>query len=162
MSTGVNSFVPSAFDRAGRALLLWLTAFVVAGCSAIFIPPHDSASVERIDHISRSVLGFYQELFDLAPTQRKAALKSRLGKSQSDIESQMRLHLLREQARAKNTDSITVATNMLASWQRFSANHLGADATALSNDTLIAERELMERHLGSAFQAEEAKKLFGN
>lgn len=162
MVTVVKRSVPSMFERGGRALLLWLATLVVAGCSAMFISPYDSASVERSNQISKSVLGFYQALLDIAPPQRKAGLASTLGKSQSEIETQMRLHLLREQARTKNEDSIKIATNTLESWQKFSASHLGGDGTALTNATLDAERGIMERHLGSAFKAEEAKKLAGN
>ena len=51
---------------------------------------------------------------------------------------------------------------MLESWQAVSENHLKDDASALSNATLDVERGIMERHLRSAFTAEEAKKFGGN
>ena len=162
MPTAVYGFAVALFDRGWRALLLWLAVGLVAGCSVLFISPHDQAAVDRVDQISKSVLGFYQGLLDTSPAQRKAALSSTLGKSQSDIETQMRLHLLREQARTKNEDSVRIASNMLESWQKFSSSHLGSDATALTNATLGVERMVMERHLASAFKAEEAKKFGGS
>jgi hypothetical protein len=69
------------------------------------------------------------------------------------------LTLMREQARSKNTESIDIASNMLAAWQKLSANHLSTDNTALNNAVLSIERMEMERHLRAAFKAEEAKKL---
>ena len=161
MLTPVIRSVPGVLGRSSSTLLIWLMAFLVAGCSVMFISPYDSTAVARTEQISKAVLGFYQVLLDTAPAQRKTAFASALGKSQSDVETQMRLHLLREQARAKNEDSIRIATNMLDSWRTFSASHLHGDATALSNETLNIERGIMERHLGSAFKAEEAKKLGG-
>ena len=89
-------------------------------------------------------------------------MASTLARQQGDIELLMRLHLLREQARPKNEDSIKIASGMLESWQAFSENHLKDDASALSNATLDVERGIMERHLRSAFTAEEAKKFGGN
>jgi hypothetical protein len=73
----------------------------------------------------------------------------------------MRLHLLKEQARQKNEDSIKVAENMLESWQKLSLSHRTGDATSLSDASLGVERGIMERYFRSAFVAEEAKKLGG-
>jgi hypothetical protein len=160
---------PAACDRVSRALgqwpsalSVWLSALVLAGCSVFLISAYDPASVERIDAVSKSVLKFYQDLRAIPPAQRKPAMASTLARQQGDIESLMRLHLLREQARPKNEDSIKIASGMLESWQAFSENHLKDDASALSNATLDVERGIMERHLRSAFTAEEAKKLGGN
>ncbi|WP_439588307.1 hypothetical protein [Hydrogenophaga sp.] len=162
MPTAVYGFAVAVFERGCRAWLLGLAMSLVAGCSVLFISPHDQAAVDRVDQISKSVLGFYQGLLDTAPAQRKTALASTLGKSQGDIETQMRLHLLREQARTKNEDSVRIASNMLESWQKFASSHLGSDPTALTNATLGVERMVMERHLASAFKAEEAKKFGGS
>ena len=50
---------------------------------------------------------------------------------------------------------------MLESWRRFGDAHQRADATALGDETLSVERGIMERHLGAAMFAEEAKKFGG-
>lgn len=143
--------------------LTWLISALLAvalwGCAAIAVSDFDKESVERSTEISKAVLKFYQDLTALEPNKRTAAMAGALGAKQGDIDTQMRLHLMREQARSKNTESIDIASNLLASWQKFSANHLSTDNTALNNAVLNIERMEMERHLRAAFKAEEAKKL---
>ena len=158
----VQSFRQFSLARCSRALAIGLWAALLAGCSVFFISGHDQASVDRTSEISKSVLKFYQELLTVAPAQRKTALASTLAKSEGDIESLIRLHLLREQARVKNEDSAKIVDNTLKSWQAFAKNHADGDSTALTDAALAAERGIMERHLRAAFTAEEAKKLGGS
>jgi hypothetical protein len=152
--------------RLGAGLWRWLVVWVVAlstllllGCAVALVSDHDKEAVERSTDISKAVLKFYQDLVAIEPNKRAAALAGPLGAKQGDIDSQMRLHQMREQARTKNTESIDIATNMLTSWQKFTANHQSNDSTALNNTVLGIERIEMERHLRAAFKAEEAKKL---
>ncbi len=146
-----------------RRPLGWLVSTLLAlalyGCAAIAVSDFDKESVERSTEISKAVLKFYQDLTALEPNKRTAAMAGALGAKQGDIDTQMRLHLMREQARSKNTESIDIANNLLTSWQKFSANHLSTDSTALNNAVLNIERMEMERNLRAAFKAEEAKKL---
>jgi hypothetical protein len=140
----------------------WVLALITGllmGCAVSLVSEHDKEAVERSTDISKAVLKFYQDLVAIEPNKRAAALAGPLGAKQGDIDSQMRLHLMREQARTKNAESIDIASNLLTSWQKFTANHLTNDNTALNNVVLNIERMEMERHLRAAFKAEEAKKL---
>mgnify|MGYP003600344710 CR=1 FL=1 len=151
--------------RTGRGWLsllsFWAAILLMSGCSVFWISAYDKESADRSTEISRQVLKIYQDLLAVNTDQRSAALSGTIKTREGDVESLMRLHLLKEQARQKNEDSIKVAENMLESWQSFSVNHRKTDATALSDATLGVERGVMERHFRSAFVAEEAKKLGG-
>jgi hypothetical protein len=142
-------------------LVAALVALLLSGCAVIWVANYDKESVDRSTEISKSVLKLYQDLLAVDPAKRTAAMAGPLGARHGDVETQIRLHLLREQARAKNTESITIATNLLESWRKFAANHRSSDASALSDVALNTERGILERHLRSAFIAEEAKKLGG-
>jgi hypothetical protein len=147
----------------GAACWRWVVAaalaLILGACTTLAVSDFDKESVDRSTEISKAVLKFYQDLTALEPGKRTAAMAGALGAKQGDIDTQMRLHLMREQARSKNADSIDIASNMLASWQKFSASHLSSDNTALNSAVLNIERAEMERHLRAAFKAEEAKKL---
>jgi len=145
------------YSSTWAARLCLAVALLGAGC--VSVSSYDKDSVDRTTEISKSVLSFYQDVLATPPDERKAAVNGSLGKRQGDIESEIRLHLLREQARPMNDESVQIATNLLASWQTFSKIHGEGDATALTDATLTSERGLMERQLGSAFKAEEAKKI---
>ena len=136
-------------------------ALIVSGCAVMWVSTYDKESVERTAEISKSILKLYQDLLATDPAKRAAAVAGPLSTRHGDIETQIRLHLLREQARAKNAESVTIAGNLLESWQKFTANHRSSDPTALSDATLNIERGVLERHLRAAFIAEEAKKPGG-
>jgi hypothetical protein len=153
---GFNSR-PSTWFRAVSAFLIWWS---LTACAVSWISPYSKESSDRITEISRSILGVYQELLLVEQEKRGAALTGSKVK-QGEIETKIRVHLLIEQARARNEDSIRITSNLLSSWQAFAASHQGKDPTALSNATLVAERGILERHLRSALIAEEAKKLGG-
>lgn len=136
--------------------LLWL-----AGCAVYWVSPFEPLSVERTTQISRQVFGFYQQLLSTPPAERAVLAAGPLRERASQIETDIRVHLLLEQARPKNAESVLIIENLLASWSRFAADHLGSDPLALTDATLKAERGILERHLRSALVAEEAKKLGG-
>jgi hypothetical protein len=151
--------------RWASCLAAWMSttllALALGGCAVTFVDNYNKESVERINEISKSVLKFYQDLLATEPSKRPAAMAGALGTRQGDVESQIRLHVLREQARMKNEDSAKIATNLLASWQTFGASHKFGSPSALSDATLGVERSILERELRAAFAAEEAKKLGG-
>ena len=146
-------------------LAFFATAFLgllVTGCAVSWVGNYDKESVDRTTEISKSVLKLYQDLIATAPDKRAVAVAGPLNAAYGNVESQIRLHLLREQARAKNTASTKIAENLLDSWRTFSANHRSTDEAALSDTELAIERGILERHLRAAFVAEEAKKLGGS
>lgn len=166
--------VPSTFElddamntylhARSRTLGLLASAFfalLLSACAVNWVGNYDKESVDRTTEISKSVLKLYQGLMATATDKRAPAMAGPIGAAHGDVESLMRLHLLREQARATNTESTTVAGNLLESWQKFTGNHRSADSSALSDAVLNIERGILERHLRAAFVAEEAKKLGG-
>ena len=83
-------------------LVVLVLGLSLAGCSVMWVSNYDKESVDRTTEISRSIIKFYQELMATDINARPAAISRTLGKSQSDVESLIRLHALREEARAKN------------------------------------------------------------
>lgn len=159
----LSALVPAAFPclpPRWRSVILALAAFfALTGCSVFWISAYDKEAADRTTEISKQVIKFYQDVLAVDPGKRKAALGTTLASREGDVESLMRLHLLKEQARQKNGQSIKVAENLLESWRKFSASHRTGDASALGDAALEIERGIMERHLRAAFVAEEAKKL---
>lgn len=153
--------VIATLSRALTLLATPLLALIVSGCAVMWVANYDKESVDRATEISKSVLKLYQDLLATEPGKRTAAVSGPLGARHGDIESQIRLHLLREQARAKNVESTKIAANLLESWQTFTASHRSADSSKLNDAVLNIERGILERHLRAAFNAEEAKKLGG-
>jgi hypothetical protein len=151
----------TALTRGLILLAAAVVAVMVSGCAVMWVANYDKESVDRSTEISKSVLKIYQDLMATDPGKRAAAMAGPLGARHGDVETQIRLHLLREHARAKNTESTTVAGNLLESWQKLTANHRSTDTSALSDAVLNIERGVLERHLRAAFIAEEAKKLGG-
>ncbi len=154
---------PAALARAYRCRLCLLLALLLglAGCAVSWVSSYERESVERNSAIAGALLGLYQDLLELEPAQRPAAMKGALGSRHRAIETQMRLHLLREQARPRNEQSIAIAGHLLAAWRNFAAAHRLAQGEALSDAQLEIERGILERHLRAGFVAEEAKRLGG-
>jgi hypothetical protein len=153
--------------RHPRATVGWLETVgvivlccaMLTGCAVAWISPYDKESVARTTEISKVVLKYYQDLLAVEPSRRRTAVTSSTSSAEGDVETMIRLHLLKEQARTKNDDSVRIANNLLEAWQAFARNHRSADRTAFSDATLENERSTLERHLRAAFVAEEAKKL---
>lgn len=148
-------------QRFFRIVWLGFLALVLSGCAVTWVSPYEKSSVERTTEISKNILSLYQSMLATELDKRADALKGGLQTKHGDIETQIRLHLLLEQARTKNSESVTIATNLLASWQAFSKNHQSKDPTALGDAALTVERGILERHLRAALIAEESKKLGG-
>jgi hypothetical protein len=127
----------------------------------LWVSNYDKESVDRATEISKSILKVYQRLFATEPGKRAVAMAGPLGAKHGDVESQIRLHLLREQGRERNIESTKIVGNLLESWQTFTVSHRSTDPSALNDNTLNIERGILERHLRAAFTAEEAKKLGG-
>ena len=147
--------------RSLLALLLVAWLALLSACAVSWVSSYDKAAVDRSTEISKNALGLYQQLLNTEPGKRAAAVNGALAPRYGEIETQIRVHLLIEQARAKNAESVSIAGNLLESWRKFAASHRSGESTALTNATLDVERGILERHLRSAFIAEEAKKLGG-
>jgi hypothetical protein len=161
MVRGVNQRGVLVSVRA-RMLALVASMFLVlliGGCAVSWVGNYDKESIDRTTEISKSVLKLYQDLIATEPSKRTTAMSGAFSATHNDVESMMRLHLLREQARRMNNDSAKIAGDLLDSWKAFSTNHRSTDSMALTDIQLNIERGILERHLRAAFVAEEAKKL---
>lgn len=141
------------------ALFASLLSLLLTGCAVHWVSAYDKESADRTTEISKSVLKLYQDLLTTPAARRKTAVAGEMGQRHADVETMIRIHLLKEQGRAKNDEGAKIAENLLESWLKFSASHRSDDSTALTDATLNAERTILERHLRSAFTAEEARKL---
>lgn len=143
-----------------RVALAWLALawLALAGCATTLISDHDPKAVERTLAVARQLLATYQTLLDSPADARRALVNGHLKPRYAEAETQLRLHLLQEQARDRNDEGATIAANLLRSWQEFAASHRTGDATALADATLNIQRGILERHLRAALAAEEAKK----
>lgn len=136
-------------------------ALLTGGCAVQWVSTFDRDAVVRIDEIARTSLGVYQDLLARPPAARPAAVAGPLAPRYGEVETLMRLHLLRERARTKNAGSIRIAENLLAAWQNFARHQRGGAADALATAVLEVQRMELERHLAAAYEGEEAKKLGG-
>ena len=147
-----------------RTLGLLASAFfglLLSGCAVTWVGNYDKESVDRTTEISKSVLKIYQDLMATPADKRGAAVAGPIGTAHGNVESLMRLHLLREQARGTNKEGADIAGNLLKSWQEFMSSQRSGKELTLTDSQLDIERRELERHLRAAFAAEEAKKLGG-
>jgi hypothetical protein len=153
--------ISAILDFSLKLCMAALMAWAVSGCAVSWVSAYDKQSIERTTEISKNALAFYQQIITTEPGERAAAVNGSLNAKYGDIDTQIRVHLLLEQARARNTDSAKIIFKLLGSWEKFSENHHSKDSTALTNATLNAERGILEEHLRAALIAEESKKLVG-
>ncbi len=99
-----------------RAWLALLVAVAVAGCAS-YVPPFDQAGVTRITELSKKSLSVYQTLLDAKVGARPDALTGSLAKSVGDLQTEIRVHLVFEQAREKNSGSIAAAKELSEFWE---------------------------------------------
>lgn len=147
-----------------RTLVLVASTFLallLSACAVNWVGNYDKESVDRTTEISKSVLKVYQDLMAIPLDKRAAAVAGPISTAHGNVESLMRLHLLREQARATNKEGAEIAGNLLESWQKFMSSQRSGKELTLTDDQLSVERMELERHLRAAFVAEEAKKLGG-
>lgn len=145
-----------------RALLLTLALLgpTLPGCAVGLFSTYDSDSTERVTDIARVVFKLYQDLLALPPEQRAAAFSAAEAVARRvDTEGQMRLHLLREEARAMNRKSAQAARHLLEAWLEVLRSHAADPANSFSDEALLRERTQMEHQLRAALRSEEMKKF---
>lgn len=157
-------FVQSArIARQGlvRLFASLLVALAVGGCSVFWVSAYDKESVDRTLEISRGILSLFQQLMATDEAERARLVAGPLQPKYGQIDTQIRVHLLRERVKAQNGDSCDAIAALQASWKKFSQAHRSKSADALKDVTLEIERGILERELQAVLQAEEAKKLGG-
>lgn len=93
-----------------------LVAFALAGCANL-VSSFDQAGVTRITELSKKSLAVYQSLIDTKVGARPDALTGALTKMVSDLQTDIRVHLVFEEARDKNVGSIEAAKQLSGFWE---------------------------------------------
>ena len=145
-----------------RLSLTFALAVLLSGCAVSWITSYNQQSFDRVTDISKSALAVFQSVLSTPVADRKALVNGTLKSKYGDVATSMRVHLLSEQSREKNKDSIEIAQKLLASWEEVIQGHGSGPTDRLSDTALKIERSIVERELASAFKAEEAKKLGGS
>ena len=101
---------PRVLPQRVALVIAFIVTLLLSGCAVTFVSSYDPESVNRTTEVSKSVLALYQELIAIEPAERKAAVTGPLRTKHGDIETQIRVHLLREQGRTPNTEGETVAS----------------------------------------------------
>jgi hypothetical protein len=143
----------------GALLARLLPLLLVFGCAS-FVAGYDPASRDRITAISTEVLGLYQELIS-TPFAARGPRVMELQPRYDRIETDLRVHRLLEQARPGNEEGVLVTDNLLTTIGNFRRSQLSGQPDALATANLMIERQQLERQLGAALMAEDARQLAG-
>jgi len=177
------SVAPLPFRMVPAICAAFLAALALAGC-VTWVAPYDKDGVARINELSKSSLAIYQALLETKVASRGAEFSGKQAKAWADVETQIRVHQVFEQSRAKNDGSIAAANELLGFWEaakkqyckaakkgapaatsqpasdsEFCGDQAVDDAKAVANLVLTEDRKDLSRILGSMVKAEEAKKL---
>ncbi|KFI33511.1 hypothetical protein CG51_13115 [Haematobacter missouriensis] len=139
-----------------RPLIIALS-LALAGC-APQLALYDAGTVDRAADLATLTIGIYQDLLILPPSERAAAVE-RLRPRYAEVETRLRVQLLREESRVANATSAVAARELLILWQKASAGQLRGDPAALSSATLLTYRDRIERLFRTLLSAEESKRL---
>lgn len=142
-----------------RLLVIAVFVSLLAGCAVNRVSAYDKDSVARIADLSKNSLSIYQSLLDTESDKRADAIRGSLAARWADVETQIRVHGLIEQSRKQNRESMAIAIQMLDFWEKAKAKYIVGEIDVLKDFVLKADRSSLERILGAAMQAEEAKKL---
>jgi hypothetical protein len=97
-------------------LIALLFAAYAAGCVSL-VPPFDQTGVTRITELSKKSLTVYQTLIDTKASARPDALLLEIAKTFADLQTDIRVHLVFEQARENNSGSIDAAKQLASFWE---------------------------------------------
>jgi hypothetical protein len=147
---------------ATHARLAWVigAALLLAGCAVNFVGEYDKETEDRLLGTYERISRFYDDLAEAAPAQRGYEKSAR---QYADVATDLRVLLLRQRARATNSESEKIVTKILENWERTRERHkrFSADAERRANpypDSLIAlDRQQFEDQFRTAVVAERAK-----
>lgn len=146
-----------------RVRLAWFAALalLLAGCAVSFVAEYDKATEDRLIGAYERVSRFYDDLAETAPVQRGY---DRFAPRYADVATDLRVLLLRQRARASNSESEQIVAKILENWERTRERHkrFSADPERRTNaypDSLLAlDRQQFEDQFRTAVVAERAKK----
>lgn len=135
--------------KATFAILLLTTIFYY-GCSVNLIATYDQTAVNDIIQAYQLVDSFYQKLSATPEEQRD--YKS-FSTDYENIESCLRVLVLKNSARTLNKESTEIAKNILGLWQKYKNNH---------QESNNYDSELIEIHRNRFFENFEAMAIAEN
>lgn len=137
-----------------------LLSVLLGACSGIkLVADYDAEAAKGIAETASAVFAFYDRMISARATPpRPPALPHRaFADDWGRIETQIRVMLVREQARPLNSDSEAIAQTILGFWVKYRDRHLSSDDY---NARLLAiHRDRFQRLFAAALRAEKAKQL---
>lgn len=158
-SSYTTKVVLSGTMRLLRAWLIVLFAGWLTACAGVkFVADYDAEAVKSITNTSAEVFAFYDKLKEAKAKAGSEKLQyAGHAEDWGRIESQIRVLVVREEARPLNSESQRMATLLLTLWERYRASHRSTNDYATSE--IIRHRDLLQRLFVAALVAEKAKAL---
>jgi hypothetical protein len=137
------------------SLLLSVTlSHAISGCAIQLVADYDSAAFEEILAVGKKVDKFYGSLLEVKPDNRPY---SAFSEQYVVLETDVRSMLLRNQARALNSESTEISRIILKLLTKYKDRHKARNTYTDGNAKL--DRNRFTRLFASAASAEEAKRL---
>lgn len=147
-----------ALSTVPRRLLALLVPLVVAlattACSIKLVADYDATAFEEILAVGKKVDKFYGTLLETRANERPYA---KFANDYVSMETDIRSMLVRNQARALNSESTQISEIILKLMTKYKDRHRARDTYTDGNAKL--DRNRFTRLFASAASAEEAKKL---
>lgn len=142
-----------------RLLSLLLLIGLLTSCTSVrLVPDYDADAVKGITDTSAEVFTFYDKVIEAKAKAGTAKLRyAGFADDWGRIETHIRVLVVREEARALNSESQRISRTILDFWQKHRAKHKETDDYGLK----LAEihRDRFQRLFTAALVAEKAKAL---
>jgi hypothetical protein len=132
------------------AAILLLTA----GCAITLISDYDKKSVDDITEIAADVFTFYDHLLETPEAKRRYKPNSQ---TYGDIDTKIRVYLMRQEGRPLNSESVDIAKTILSEWETTRERHRRSDV--YTSFLVVTHRDRYQRLFTAALNAEKAKAL---
>lgn len=149
----------AALPRWLAPALAVLLAVVLAACSGVkLVADYDAEAAKGITDTSAQVFAFYDKLIEAkAKAGRNKLAYAGFNEDWGRIETQLRVMMVREEARPLNSESQRIARTILGFWQKYRESHRKADDYVAA--LLPIHRDRFQRLFTAALVAEKAKAL---
>ena len=141
-------------QRVLALILSLIVAVATTGCAVKLVADYDNAAFEEILAVGKKVDKFYGTLLETKADERPYA---KFSDDYVSIETDIRSMLLRNQARALNSESTQISEIILKLMTKYKDRHKTRNTYTDGNARL--DRNRFTRLFASAASAEEAKKL---
>lgn len=134
---------------------------LLQGCAVHLVADYDQQSEDRLIASYEKICRFYDDLSSTAPQDRSYAAFT---EGYAEIDTDLRVLLLRQRGRTKNEESVKIITKILEAWtstrerhQRYSSEPERAD-NQYPDSAIRLDRTQFDAHFEAAVVAERAKK----